>query len=108
LMLTTSINNIQETTPPPETAAASSNIGIIVGASAGVVVVVIIVAVVFMSLGSKKVKAASKQPSQRSRVVRGLMNLPRTLNSNAALVYVEVPQHLYPEYPLRHIQIQGM
>jgi hypothetical protein len=72
----------------------------------------IIAAAVFLSMGSKR-PASNKQEKNRQgnpapKMVKKVMNAGRALRANAVLVYAEVPQQLYPGYPLRHIQIQGM
>ena len=123
LMSTTSIN--QDTTPAPQppvstpstpstpAPVSSSNVGIIIGAGAGGVVLlgVLIAVIVFLSMGSKK-SAPNNQGKYNVNpapaMARKLIRIPNALNANAVFVYAEVPQHLYPRYPLRHIQIQGM
>ena len=112
--------NTPATTPTPPAPTSSSNLGIIIGASAGgVVLLAVIVAVaVFFSMGSKKsVHVHNGKINHASNMAKGVLRIPKVLNANAALVYAEVPQHMYagyagyagyPGYPLSNIQIQGM
>ena len=97
---TTSTAAAPSTTPAPAD-TSSSNVGVIVGGAVGGVVLVVLIGIgIFFGTQKAQPKAPPPQPVVKM-AYRARLNIP----PNATLLYSDIPQQLYPVYPLQHIRV---